>query len=644
MSGPKIFMFLFCFLVTTLCFGQQRISNLEMGKFELSRGRYTSAIEYLNVGLLQQADLYYGFYFRGIAKEALEDFVGAEQDYSKAILIYPERADVFDERAVVRYRLFNFTGAFEDFGRAVVLDSTDANIYYNRAVSLLSLNQFEAAIEDCNRAEGLKYKNENLYIIRGAAKAGLTRLREAISDYNKVINKNAKNTYALNERGNALWELSQKDSALMDFNTILKIDSSNVEALFNRSTVYMKDGQTDAALKDLNNAIGLSPDYGSAYFNRAIIYGNSKRYKESLLDYDKVLELNGENVLAYFNRAIVKSENKDLKGALKDYDKVIELYPDFADAYYNRSLLKKDLNNVWGSTGDYKKAMEIKQRNNLLSDSVKFTKGVQLMKLLRENSPDEKKNDANEKIQNSMADIQLRSVYWITLLPVSKNFRVFKSRDKQHYKNNEIVLVNTKDSVDTKTVKEEISKLGMVINKNPNDASTYLDRAILYGSIKSYNESMADYDKSIELNPKNPMAWFSRGNTRFKLLELIHSFDNEEPTENMKEKTKGTQAQSDNTYEMVINDYNKTLKLDSSFTYAWFNNANTKLLMGKYKEAADDLTKAIQFEPTLSDAYFNRGLILIFLGYKTEACKDISKAGELGIKEAYKVIKRYCYK
>ncbi len=639
-----LILFYFTFEFVSASNAQQRVTNLEMGRYELARGHYTKAIDYLNLELQRQPDSYYAFFYRGIAKGALEDYAGAELDYSKAISIYAKHSDVFTERAVARDRQLNYKGAFEDYAVAIGLDSTDANIYFDRAVTLLTINQFEAAIDDCNHAERLRYKNENLYVIRGAAKAGLTSYSNAIVDFNKVISKYPRNTFALIQRGVALSELSKKDSAMLDFNAVLKYDSVNIDALFNRSLIYLDGAKTDAAVADLNSVIRLSPGYASAYFNRAIIYGNEKKYKESLRDYDKVIELNPQNILAYFNRAIVESDNKDLKGALKDYDKVIELFPDFADAYYNRSLVKKDLNNVKGSTEDYKKALEIKQKNYSLNDSVKFTKGVQLMKLMTQNIPNAQKDDANQKSQNTLADIQLQPVFSITLLPVPKNFRIYKTGDKKQYENNVISLVNNKDTVDVNKVKEEIKQLGLAIDKNPNDASDYLDRAILYSSIKNYNESFADYDKAIKLNPANPMAWFSRANTRFKLLELMHTFDEPTLIDNKNSKSNKKQVQNTHTYEMIINDYNKTLQLDSSFTYAWFNNANTKILIGDYKGAVKDFSKAIEIDPTLSDAYFNRGLLLIFLNDIDNACKDISKAGELGITEAYNVIKRYCYK
>ena len=53
---------------------------------------------------------------------------------------------------------------------------------------------------------------------------------------------------------------------------------------------------------------------------------------------------------------------------------------------------------------------------------------------------------------------------------------------------------------------------------------------------------------------------------------------------------------------------------------------------------------AIKLQPNLAEAYYNRALTLLYLDEIKLACKDLSKAGELGITEAYNVIKRYCNK
>ncbi len=67
-----------------------------------------------------------------------------------------------------------------------------------------------------------------------------------------------------------------------------------------------------------------------------------------------------------------------------------------------------------------------------------------------------------------------------------------------------------------------------------------------------------------------------------------------------------------------------------------------KVRLKDYSGAILDYSKAIEKEPGLAEAYFNRALTLIFLNDARSACRDLSQAGELGLEQAYKVIKQYC--
>ena len=56
--------------------------------------------------------------------------------------------------------------------------------------------------------------------------------------------------------------------------------------------------------------------------------------------------------------------------------------------------------------------------------------------------------------------------------------------------------------------------------------------------------------------------------------------------------------------------------------------------------AIDDFTRAINIDANLAEAYYNRGLARVQNGLKAEGIADLSKAGELGLYNAYSVIKR----
>ena len=78
------------------------------------------------------------------------------------------------------------------------------------------------------------------------------------------------------------------------------------------------------------------------------------------------------------------------------------------------------------------------------------------------------------------------------------------------------------------------------------------------------------------------------------------------------------------------------------FPYTYYNLGNLFCLSEDMLTAITQYTKALDLYPYLPEAYYNRGLVLIYLKDKEKGCLDMSKAGELGISDAYSVIKKYC--
>jgi Flp pilus assembly protein TadD len=64
--------------------------------------------------------------------------------------------------------------------------------------------------------------------------------------------------------------------------------------------------------------------------------------------------------------------------------------------------------------------------------------------------------------------------------------------------------------------------------------------------------------------------------------------------------------------------------------------------MNEFLSAAVDYTYVISLAPKDATAYYNRGICYANLNMKGNACDDFNKAGELGMFEAYAVIKDYC--
>jgi tetratricopeptide (TPR) repeat protein len=76
------------------------------------------------------------------------------------------------------------------------------------------------------------------------------------------------------------------------------------------------------------------------------------------------------------------------------------------------------------------------------------------------------------------------------------------------------------------------------------------------------------------------------------------------------------------------------------FAEAYYNYAYTLALQKKQADAIEQLTHALERKPQFAMAWFNRGLLYLFAENRQAAVSDLSKAGELGIYQAYSIIKQ----
>jgi tetratricopeptide (TPR) repeat protein len=91
---------------------------------------------------------------------------------------------------------------------------------------------------------------------------------------------------------------------------------------------------------------------------------------------------------------------------------------------------------------------------------------------------------------------------------------------------------------------------------------------------------------------------------------------------------------------MILRDYDKAIELAPDFSFAWFNRGNILCSSKDYKAAVVNFTNAINTDRDFAEAYFNRALTYIYIGDTDKGIADLSKAGELGIYQAYNLLKK----
>lgn len=637
----RIISIFFLFALFLQAEAQMNIDHyMRVGQTRTQIGNYTGAIEYFNIVLRFKPHLAEAYFYRGIAKHQLEDYRGAINDYNTAIDIKPYYPQAYTNRGMAYHNLRNYKNAIADYNRALEFDPDNENIYNNRGIAKLSQKNIEGAIED----------------------------------YNMALKVNPKSTYAL----------------------------------MNRSNAKIVSGDIKGAIKDLNEVIVIRPHFAGAYLNRGLARFELEDYASALRDYDQCIKFDPKSALAFNNRGIVKQKLEDYAGAIMDYDMAIQLNPEMASAYFNRAMAREILKRP-GYQNDYHIAAQLNPKFDIESRRIEaekqaFNQRFPLSKQNQQNTQnqataqntisnsdeesneaeksffdeDEPKNNRNRRqtnlmiedsrelpsddgevddgrVQNKNVVIDLQPVFIISAF--EKNAVDY---DRFQYYNaaiNEINEQNNYDplfSISNKSVagyKNVFENFILFFNekiKIQENSHNFLNRGIFYSLTGNYNKSLADLNRTIELNDKQGIAYFVRANCRYKMLEEIELLarTNAEISFKMGEKNLDKNGFGSEPaaldYKQILDDYETTLFLNPTFFFGHFNRAYIKIRLGEYKSAMEDLNRAIQLEPEFAEAYFNRGLTKIYMDDPEGGAIDLSRAGELGIYGAYNVIKRYC--
>ena len=625
------------------------------GQNYMRESKYRDAIETLNTLLRTDPEAYEAYFLRGVAKYNLDDLHGANQDFSLAIEKNPVYTMAYHYRAITRSRLGDYDDALKDFREAIELRPDLPGPYYSRGVTYLLSQQFELAIGDFDEFLKFEPKVSDAYINKGTAYLYLKDTVQALECYNRAID-----TYRIGPDGyirrGALY-MSQENYALAlgDFNTAIELDSLSPIPYFNRAIVYANSQRPVDAIGDFDQVIRLDSTLSIAFFNRALLRSQIGDYNNALTDYDRVATLNPNNVLVFYNRAALNAQLGFYDSAIRDYSLAIDLYPDFANAYLNRSNLRNYLGDHSGAQSDRVVAYEkITEYRSKLTDSTFsiYADTSRMFNQLLSFDPMYGRSDFANIGNADRVDITLLPLFRFSLYRQTENDAPSVSR----YENRQVdnFLANSGMAHLALTVKETNvvndslfaydERASRRMLERPQDWRPSFGRGVTQALIRQYTNSISNYTAAIDLDPSNPFLYINRSTTRAEMIDFISSIDNSyqkitidsDPVSRLK--NTGTRTYN---YDEAIHDLNKAAKLFPGFAHIYYNRANLHCLSGNMPEAYDDYTRAIELFPNFAEAYYNRGLVQIYLKDTRKGCLDISKAGELGIEEAYEVLRRY---
>lgn len=622
------------------------------GRHALQEGKYSLAIENFNVLASLDTTDYWTFFFRGIAKYNLGDLRGAQKDFNTSVRLNPVFTNGYHYRAITESRFGKYDDAFRDYEKAISLRPGSEGLYYSRGVTYFLSQQFKKAVEDFNRYIRRQPKDPSAYLNRGASLLFLGDTTAALNDYNKAIKLDRFDAEGYVRRGRLYAASGKLDEGIADLDKAIELDNTNSFALFNRALMLYDKHEYIPAMNDLNKVLEQEPGNALTLYNRGLIKAQVGDFAGALEDMDRVVNINPENVLVYFNRAAVFIEMGRYLDALEDYDRAIALYPDFAKAYMNRSYVKNLLGRTKSSRDDYntaqRKISEYRAKN--VSEAGSFADTTRKYSSLIALDADFAKKDFNDEIlQYRDVDVQLRPLYKFVLTD-TKAANVALRRRYEHPVTDRFIA--------TCSVPIEVtnspSETDHVISNSINDERGAFLAALFDYESKQFNSALANYDLAVSSAPSTGLDaeyrafyYMNRGVLRAEMIDFIASIENNvqvlsmDESGNTRARVKDRVNQSYD-YTEAIEDMKKAAGILPGSAYILYNLGNLYCLSSDHISSIRAYTEAIKAYPYMGDAYYNRALVQIYLRDKEKGCNDLSVAGQLGVKEAYAVIKKYC--
>jgi tetratricopeptide (TPR) repeat protein len=114
----------------------------------------------------------------------------------------------------------------------------------------------------------------------------------------------------------------------------------------------------------------------------------------------------------------------------------------------------------------------------------------------------------------------------------------------------------------------------------PITADELIKRGITQGEEGHYADAIKEFDQAIELEPDNPLIYFSRGR-----VNLDHG-----------------------TLEQAVSDFGEAIRLKPDYFDAYLNRGIAFRELGKYDRSSTDISRAIHLNPESALAYYERGL------------------------------------
>lgn len=586
----------------------------------------------------------------GVSYALKQEFETADSCFQHFIEIYPNEATAYMTRAQLKLELNDSITALQLLNRTIELDKGSAYAFALRSMILAQIGDQEEALDDMNRAIRLDPEQSSFYVNRALIHYNRESLREALADYDRAIEIEPANSAAHYNRGLLRAQVGDRNRAIDDFSAVIAEEPDNTFAFYNRALLRDEVGELQGAIDDYTAVYEQHPNFFPVLYARSEARRKLGQIKASDDDYK----------LAFAVERRVKEQHdkaaaSDCSDAPQPEIADDELTDDERTRQESERNIRKFNRLVNTGVGDKSQRYSSELRGRV-QDKHSAVEMQPMFVLSYYEKTDETRH--NIFFEKNLSDFNRAGLLSRRLKVVCQEPMLTQSQVSAHFA-----------SIDDYSRMVGLSG-GTIIN--------FFGRSLDYQLVQDYQNAISDLTEVLLRKDNFLLAYFNRAVMRFRQLEVDersgvaaarNSGDDELKNAALAgvgsqqgSSTSGLTIRINNTAltaqerarieaehhaqvrrvecEMAMRDLDKVIELAPQFVYAYYNRAFISAKLNNYEAALNDLNEAIRIHPQFAEAYYNRGLVLLRMGKTRAGIQDLSKAGELGLAQAYSVLKR----
>ena len=661
------------------------------GRIALHYEDYVLSIQYFNQAINQKPYLWEPWQLRSIAKYYLDDWHGAYADASKAIELNPYVTELYDLRGITAIKQNLYDQAIKDYTKAIQQQPANWNYWYNRAVCYLEKASYDTASVQLDTIMAKWPKKAEPLLMKAEICLHQKDTTAAETWVNSSIKLDKYNTEAWRMSGMLALRRNDWQTADTALSKALHLRPKDTGCYINRALARLRLNNLRGAMDDYNSALEFDPNNFLAHYNRGLLRQNLGDDNRAIDDFNFVLKLEPSNVMALFNRATLLDRTGDLRGAIRDYTKVIDIFPNFWTGLQFRAACYRKLGLTAKAEMDEFRIMKAQMDKH---QGVQRRWGKAKLNAMRSLSDiDPEKYDQlvvednvteghqyesayRGKVQNQRTNTQL--LPYLAIIVQHNAARQMTAIPYDSQTGETISLLSALQPIKGSSFALSIGHVGngtgielltfvdIITEKIDTEqdnletlAQLYLLRAVFNASAQDYKSAVHDLDQHLKYaKPSATALWM-----RAVCTAMLADYERTAAAKPSAAATATTatsaitaassasaasaatvpslQQLTDRQLQAasITADFKRAVQQAPDNAIILYSYATYLARQGNSAEAVDLYNKLLQHTPSMAQAYFNRALLLLPTN-QAAAEADLSKAGELGLYNAYSILKQ----